>query len=664
MTLETIKGIGPKRKKAFEKLAIFTVQDLVVHYPARYEPPRPLKKVMDCIHKENIRLELTVLEIKRIKTAAYGKERLHLKTQDDSGSIELIFFNAQYIVSKIFVGLVMTVEGELQLDGIKRTMIHPEWLKEKQIVDTGVRPVYGLTEGISQTEMRSFVRDALGQLPIEESLPEALIVHARLMGKTQALREIHQPSSKQVYTAAKYRIVYEELFTLQIALMMIKTGIETRKKNQRYKAFELYKSCISKLPFELTVGQCDVLEEIKRDLSLPTPMHRLLQGDVGSGKTIIALLALLLAYENGYQGAMMVPTEVLAEQHYRAVLELYPSDILENVVILTSGTKGKEQIFERLQTGKPMIVIGTHALIEEKVAFKKLSLVITDEQHRFGVEQRLILQDKGESVDVLVMSATPIPRTLSMIRYGDMDISILSQMPKGRQPVETHKIKKQALGKLVKKLGEELQKGHQLYFVCPLIEEHETLDLQSAENLYEKLKSHYTGYEVALLHGRQKAKQKEEIMRAFSDNKIHVLVSTTVIEVGINVPNATVMCILNAERFGLAQLHQLRGRVGRGQAKGYCYLIAEGHHIEHNRRLEVLVDSYDGFYIAEKDLELRGPGELLGTRQHGLPELKLANFFKHQDILLKVQEDSKWLINQQNEACKSYILKLKKNLSL
>jgi len=355
---------------------------------------------------------------------------------------------------------------------------------------------------------------------------------------------------------------------------------------------------------------------------------------------------------------------VLAEQHFRAVVDLLPPEIASHVILLTSGSKQKKLIFEKLQSGQPLILIGTHALIEEKVQFNGLSLIITDEQHRFGVEQRMILQEKGDSVDVLVMSATPIPRTLSMIRYGDMEISILDQMPKGRQVVETHKIKKQALGKLVKSLKTHLDEGHQLYFVCPLIEDSETMDLQSAEDLYEKLRSYYSTYNVALLHGKQKPQQKEETMRAFAQNDIQILVSTTVIEVGINVPNATVMCILNAERFGLAQLHQLRGRVGRGAAKSYCYLIAEGHQIEHNKRLEVLVSSHDGFYIAEKDLELRGPGELLGTRQHGLPELRLANFFKHQEILLKVQEDAKWLMDSDALGCISYKRELSEKLLL
>jgi ATP-dependent DNA helicase RecG len=664
MKIDTIKGIGPVKKKALEKLAIFSVEDLIKHYPKRYEPPKQLKKIMDCSHQEEVRLTVQVLEVKRVKQTPYGNERLHIRAQDDSGSMDLIFFNARFISGKVSVGLAMTVEGEFRLDGIKRSMIHPEWLKPQQIADEGVRPFYGLTEGISQADMRGFIEDGFKHLAIEDQLPQLLIAKARLMGKLQALREIHRPSSKAMYTAAKYRIVYEELFELQAALMLIKSKIERRHKYHTYLSNQYFADCMDALPYCLTEGQNRVLTEILEDLKSSVPMHRLLQGDVGSGKTIIALLSLLLAHENGHQSAMMVPTEVLAEQHYRAVLDLLPQNVHDYVVLLTSGTKNKKGIFERLSIGQPLMVIGTHALIEETVQFNGLALIITDEQHRFGVEQRMVLQEKGDAVDVLVMSATPIPRTLSMIRYGDMEISILDEMPVGRQPVATEKIKKQALGKLVKSLKAELESGHQLYFVCPLIEENETLDLQSADNLFEKLRSYYTDYTVALLHGKQKPQEKEATMRAFSENQIQVLVSTTVIEVGINVPNATVMCILNAERFGLAQLHQLRGRVGRGKAKGYCYLIAEGQQVEHNKRLEVLVTSQDGFYIAEKDLELRGPGELLGTRQHGLPELRLANFFKHQDILIRVQEDVKWVIESEELECQRYCRVLNEKLLL
>lgn len=665
MRIDEIKGIGPKKKKCLEKLGLYTVDDLLTHYPKRYEIPAPVKLIADSEDQASVRLKLRVGEMRRVKRYAYDKERLHLTAYDSAGtSIEVVFFNAQYRVNQLTQGMVFFVEGQLKVDGIRRTMIHPEWLTEEEVTLARVRPVFSLTDGISQAEMRRYVQSALVVSNLHETLPDSLIARCRLMGKEQALNEIHYPTNKKDFLAAKYRLVYEELFTLQLALLVIKQGIEKKQKKQTYKKRDLYDRCLKCLPFSLTEGQKKVLAEIEKDLKQVVPMHRLLQGDVGSGKTVLALLSLILALDNGYQGAFMVPTEVLAEQHYLTFKSLFSPEIQDKVVLLTGGTKSKQKVYDRMNSGENIIVIGTHALIEEKAQFSNLRLIVTDEQHRFGVEQRMQLQEKGSAADVLVMSATPIPRTLSMIRYGDMEISILDQVPAGRQQVETRKIKRQNLGKLAKNLTDELNKGHQLYFVCPLIEENEALDLQSAEALFSKLTQLYKNHTVALLHGKLKPQEKERIMNGFASNEVQVLVSTTVIEVGINVPNATVMCIVNAERFGLAQLHQLRGRVGRGKAKSYCYLVSSEQQVENNQRLEVLVSSHDGFYIAEKDLELRGPGEILGKRQHGLPELVLADFIKHKNILVKVQEDAQWLLGSQESSCRSYLSAIVEKLAL
>lgn len=664
MRIDTLKGIGPQKKMRYERLGLTRVEDLLTFYPRRYELPKPFKRLVDCINGEEVRLRVEVISVKSVKGAGYGKERLHVVASDETGAVELIFFNARFMGALFSEGASVCVEGLLKIEGIKRTMLHPELIRGEDADQDRVRPVYALTEGLTQADLRRSVTEALKSSPLQEDLPDVLLHRARLMGKRQALQEIHFPTAKPLYAAAKYRIVYQELMTLQIALLLLKGRLNHIEKDSRYALESEMRSCLKGLPFKLTDGQSQALVEIVSDMRSNRPMHRLLQGDVGSGKTVLAFLALLLASENGYQSALMVPTEVLAEQHYRSILATFPEALHGRILLLTGTTKEKAKLYQRLTESEPLIVIGTHALIEEKVAFSKLGLVVTDEQHRFGVEQRNLLQNKGAVVDVLVMSATPIPRTLSMIRYGDMEISILAERPAGRQRIETQLIKKSHFAKLLNRLLKELEAGHQLYFVCPLIEENEQLDLQSAEDLYRKLRQHYPIHEVALIHGRLKGHEKDDIMRRFTQGDIHILVSTTVIEVGINVPNATVMCVMNAERFGLAQLHQLRGRVGRGSSQSYCYLIAAANQIEHNQRLQVLEASDDGFEIAQKDLEQRGPGELLGKRQHGLPELKLAHFFKHQSILTKVQEDSQWCLQQQDPEIITWLKALQQKLLL
>ena len=511
-------------------------------------------------------------------------------------------------------------------------------------------PVYPLSYGVTNKDIMNTVRMVFENkdIKIPEYMPEYLLKKYRLCGIEYAIKNIHFPKDKESLKIALYRLIFEELLVLQLGLFMYKGG-SSDEKGILFKRNQRLDEVLKSLPFSLTRAQNRALNEIIDDMCSEKVMNRLVQGDVGSGKTVVALLALAECVFNGYQGALMAPTEILAQQHYESFTETF-EDIGINVELLTGSVtkKQKEGILQRAKDGEIDILIGTHALIEDNVEFKNIGLVITDEQHRFGVRQRGKLSSKGESPDILVMTATPIPRTLALILYGDLDISIIDELPPGRQPIETIAVEKKKRDKVYNSLvRREVDKGRQVYIVCPLVEESETLDITSATETAEEIKrDFFPDLRVGLLHGKMKPSEKDTIMTAFKNHELDILVSTTVIEVGVNVPNSTLMIIENAERFGLAQLHQLRGRVGRGKHQSYCVLIYGSNSEVCRKRMSIMEETNDGFKISEKDLEIRGPGEFFGTMQHGVPELKVANLFKHMKILKTVQQEARIIIGE------------------
>lgn len=509
-------------------------------------------------------------------------------------------------------------------------------------------PVYPLSYGITNKDIMNTVRMVFESkdIKIPEYMPEYILKKYRLCGIEYAIKNIHFPKDKESLKIALYRLIFEELLVLQLGLFMYKGG-SSNEKGILFKREQRLDEVLESLPFSLTRAQNRALNEIIDDMCSEKVMNRLVQGDVGSGKTVVALLALAECVFNGYQGALMAPTEILAQQHYESFTETF-EDIGIKVELLTGSVtkKQKEGILQRAKDGDIDILIGTHALIEDNVEFKNIGLVITDEQHRFGVRQRGKLSSKGESPDILVMTATPIPRTLALILYGDLDISIIDELPPGRQPIETIAVEKKKRDKVYNSLvRREVDKGRQVYIVCPLVEESETLDITSATETAEEIKrDFFPDLRVGLLHGKMKPSEKDAVMTSFKNHELDILVSTTVIEVGVNVPNSTLMIIENAERFGLAQLHQLRGRVGRGKHQSYCVLIYGSNSEVCRKRMSIMEETNDGFKISEKDLEIRGPGEFFGTMQHGVPELKVANLFKHMKILKTVQQEARIII--------------------
>ncbi|MBN2898262.1 MAG: ATP-dependent DNA helicase RecG [Clostridia bacterium] len=655
-TLKSLKGVGDKTYEKINKLGLFTIQDCIYNYPRTYVDRSVVKPLSEFMDGEFGTVHGIVQSFNL--AGRYGGQKGLFKVQivDSSMKAEVVFFNARYLSDQFSVGQELYLYGQVKASGSKRAMFHPEFIdfhhKDRDLF-LGIKPIYALTSGVSLNELIKIQRKALSFVTpeIPETLPSELLMKHQLISIDMALKNIHFPEDEAGLRLAQRRLAYEELFKLQLALFALKrkvgdvsgTAIEPMPVEDLLKA----------LPFKLTESQTQVIEEVKKDLGATKSMNRLIQGDVGSGKTVVALVAMVMAAKQGYQSVLMAPTEILAEQHFKFV-EQYASDY--GVALLTGSTKDKEGIYVKIASGDVKLVIGTHALIQDKVVYDRLGLVVTDEQHRFGVRQRNALVQKGEMANVLIMSATPIPRTLSLILYGDVDISIIKERPKGRKTIMTHYIKPQKRGDMYGFIGKAVDEGQQAYFVCPLVEESETLNLNSVEQFYETVKKRYPRYEVGFLHGKMKAKDKEAVMRRFAKNEIQILVATTVIEVGIDVPNATMMVISDADRFGLAQLHQLRGRVGRGETQSYCFLLSDNLGKVAVERIQTMCQSDDGFEIADKDLALRGPGEILGIRQHGVPELKVANLSKNQDLLQLAQIDAKEIFNgYDEEALKAFL---------
>ena len=624
--IESVKGIGPKKAELIHELGIYTLEDMLSHYPASYEDRSKLTPLAEL--KEGGTYYVTGIVLKVIRNFAYGRKgkMVRLRIEDDTGQLDITFFNAGYYASSFAEGQQYNFYGKVTRGRSGLQMIHPEFEKSGPTFESAILPVYSTTKGVTQKDLRKIAAAALERdVSINETLPEHIVEENNLCSREFALKNIHFPNDKKAFAAAKYRIIFEELFLMQTGLFM-KGNARCREESGVAFPHDHYaEEFAASLGFEMTGAQKRVLHEIVLDMESAVPMQRLVQGDVGSGKTAVAAAALYKAAKNGRQGVMMAPTELLARQHYETFQEFFAG----------TGIKAaqKRETLAAIVDGGIDVIIGTHAVIQESVQFNRLGLVITDEQHRFGVDQRIKLAAKGEDPDILVMTATPIPRTLAVIIFGDLDISVIDELPPGRMPVKTKAVSSRSRKKVYSFAADMIKQGRQVYAVAPLIADSESVEALSAESLYEKLRSEYPQFRVGLVHGGMKQAEKDEAMERFAAHETDILVATVVIEVGINVPNACVMIIENAERFGLAQLHQLRGRVGRGSEQSYCFLVTDPKSELGKERAKVIEETGDGFIIAEKDLQMRGPGDFFGTRQHGLPALGMADLVKHIGIL-------------------------------
>lgn len=661
--VQYIKGVGPKLGDVLRKRGVGTVEQLLEWYPRAYEDRRAVRNIASLEADQIVSITAQILKVRSIPMGRSHRKMYEVLINDSTGRIACKYFRVPYKgyferfepYQKVKVmGKVTRYRHALEFH---HPDIHPVPDDGEEDQQDLLIPLYTETEGLSPQKLRKMIDTALGHLEKGEEnevLPQWLLEKYKLIPRFEALKQIHQPPVEmsdqflKLKSPAHRRLIFEEFFWLELRLALKRAGVEREKAMALKAKGDLAQKLQLSLPFELTRAQQKVFKEVVDDLQKPHPMHRLIQGDVGSGKTLVALMAASHAIEAKSQVALMVPTEILAEQHYKNATQLL-SPLGVEVALLTGHMKNseKQKIYEELADGKIHLCIGTHALIQETVDFKNLGLVVIDEQHRFGVHQRQKLKSKGLSPHFLVMTATPIPRTLAMTVYGDLDVSVIDELPKGRQAIVTRKTFDSKRPQVLGFVAEQIQKGRQAYIVYPLVEESEKMDLKNATEEYQKIKEQFPDLRVGLLHGRMKPFEKEEIMKAFRDQRIDILVATTVIEVGVDVPNANIMVIEHAERFGLSQLHQLRGRVGRGEYKSYCVLVLGYAASEEARqRAEIMESTADGFKVAEADLELRGPGEFLGTRQSGLPGFKLANLVRDTLILQDARQAAFELIRR------------------
>ena len=659
-----VKGVGPNRVKLLNKLNIFTLEDLITYFPREYEDRSKPKKISETENGEECLIEgIVTSRIREIRTYKRNMTIYKLIVRDETDSCELIWYNQSYLKNMFKIGELYKFYGKINKKIGMTEMLSPVYDLEGNNKNTGkIIPIYPLTYNLSQNTIRKIIENGLdlAKDQITETLPDYILKEYNLPGEKEAIEQIHFPTELANFSKARNRIAFEELLTMQLLLLSLKNKYKNQEEGITFDKSVKMSDVINNLPFKLTKAQLRVLEEIDKDMESSKAMNRLLQGDVGSGKTIVSIIAAYKAVKSGYQMAMMAPTSILASQHmvnFEKILSKY--DIKCELLLGSTSKKKKEDILERLKNGEIDIIIGTHSLLEENVVFNNLGLVVTDEQHRFGVRQRSTIASKGKNPDVLVMTATPIPRTLALILYGDLDISIIDELPPNRKKIDTYAVRKSMEERVNNFIKKQIDEGRQAYIVCPLVEESEEIEANSVLELAEKYKTQiFKDYRVEYLHGKMKPKEKDEIMQRFKEGQIDVLISTTVIEVGVDVPNSNIMVIENAERFGLAQLHQLRGRVGRGEYKSYCILKYQGNSEIIRKRMQVMQDTNDGFIISEKDLELRGSGEFFGTKQHGIPEFKVANLFEDIKLLKLIQSLTEKILQEDST------LELEKNKRL
>lgn len=633
----SMKGVGPKTAALFAKLNIYTVEDLIRFYPRTYLSYKEPVDVREAEAGERVAIRASIqsyVDIKKIRN-------LRLVTcmaKDASGSVKLLWYNCPFLKQVFHIGQTFIFVGDLSIRNHQFVMEHPEYYTEQQYATliASMQPVYPLTEGLSNKVVTKLIKAAMEQIDqLEDKVPECVIERYQLMALKDAVTGTHFPTNAEQLLECRNRLVFDEFFWFLVQMHYMREHTMKAENQNRITDWSAVDDYIAKLPFTLTKGQQDALQDIRSDMGGTTVMNRLVQGDVGSGKTAVAMMAILACVKNGYQAAFMAPTEVLAMQHYENVKK----DLGEfgvRVALLCGSTRlaEKRKIYEALAAGEIDVIVGTHALIQDKVMYHDLALVITDEQHRFGVRQREKLSRKGQEPHVLIMSATPIPRTLAIIMYGDLDISIMKDMPATRKPIKNCVVGPKYRPTAYKFMLEQIEKGHQIYIICPMVEASENMSAENVIEYQENIREYFPDkVRIAYLHGKMAADEKNTIMSTFAEGKIDILVSTTVIEVGINNPNATVIMIENAEKFGLAQLHQLRGRVGRGADQSYCIMLCGTERKEALDRLAILNTSNDGFYIANEDLKLRGPGDFFGVRQSGDMLFHLGDIYNNADIL-------------------------------
>ena len=646
-SLQTLKGVGEKTEKLFFKLGIYDTEDLIHYYPRNYDAFEAPVDIADLEEGTVKAVSAAVCSGVYVRSTG-GKQIITATVADQSGKLPVIWFNMPYLRTILKKGSTFVLRGRVIKKQNRIQMEHPEVFTPAAYEEIlhSLQPIYGLTSGLSNKTITKTIRQLLENLPMySEFLSEDIRQRYQLADINYALRTIHFPLSMEELLVSRKRLVFDEFLLFILSIQMMKEKNEETPNYFPIQKTWITEQIIENLPYSLTNAQLNTWYEIERDMSGQALMSRLVQGDVGSGKTIIAFLAMILSCENGYQSALMVPTEVLAKQHYESFMGLLKQQGLDFCTVLLTGSntaKEKREIYAKIASGEAQIIIGTHALIQEKVIYKNLSLVITDEQHRFGVAQRSALAAKGHAPHVLVMSATPIPpipRTLAIILYGDLDISVIDELPAKRLPIKNCVVDISYRPKAYSFIQKQVQEGRQVYIICPMVEESEGLDAENVLDYTAKIKSVFpSDIQIEYLHGKMKASEKNQIMERFAANKIQILVSTTVVEVGVNVPNATVMMVENAERFGLAQLHQLRGRVGRGEHQSYCIFVQGNKEDTTSKRLEILNKSNDGFYIAGEDLKLRGPGDLFGIRQSGVMEFRIGDIYNDSSILKSASE--------------------------
>ncbi|MBW0761248.1 ATP-dependent DNA helicase RecG [Mammaliicoccus lentus] len=640
--LQELKGVGPKSLQLLNELNIHTLEDLVLYIPTRYED----ESVINLNEASDGDVVTVTGEVYSSPTVAFfgrNRSKLTCHMMINNIAVKVTFFNQPYLKKRLVMGETVTVKGKWEHK--KQIITGQKVMAERQEGGNTLTPIYRLKEGLKQKQLNKYIEQALSLVDIDEWLSEDLISKYKLMSLKDVIPILHRPIEFDYLKMARRTFAFNELFLFQLKMKWLsKLEKEANKIEGLNYNVQDVKEFIDTLPFELTDAQKSSVNEIFRDLKAPIKMHRLLQGDVGSGKTVVAAIAIYAMFNANKQSALMVPTEILAEQHAISLDELFGGRL--NVALLTSSVKGKKRklLLEQLRAGQVDILVGTHALIQDDVEFNDIGLVIIDEQHRFGVNQRKKLREKGADTNVLFMTATPIPRTLSISAFGEMDVSSIKQMPKGRKEIITSWAKHDEIDSVLNQLNSEIVKGRQAYVICPLIEESEALDVQNVTAIYEQLQLKFGSEKVGLLHGKMTSDEKDHIMNRFSNNEIAILVSTTVVEVGVNVPNATFMIIYDADRFGLSTLHQLRGRVGRSNHQSYCTLVASPKTESGVERMHIMTESTDGFYLSERDLEMRGPGDFFGVKQSGLPDFRVANIVEDYRMLEVARDEASELV--------------------